>query len=233
MTLKFLAIVQARMSSTRLPGKVLRHLNGKPILGHLLDRINHSELFDRIVVATSDESSDEAIEAYCNSRRIACVRGSLQNTKERFLRTLELHPCRYFCRINADSPVYDASLARQAYDIIQSANSEIVTNALRRTFPVGQGVEVLDTELFREMCRKYPEPDEHVTSVYYKNPTKFKIDSFEARANYSDVRLAVDTQKDFDIMESMLAKLPANLADCSWQELAERWREEELRQRND
>ena len=99
------AIIQARMSSTRLPGKVLKPLIGKPIIHHIYERVKRCSEVDNVVVATSTDLSDDELYRYCEDNQITCIRGDLQNVLQRFFDVLAKYPSQYIVRITGDCPL--------------------------------------------------------------------------------------------------------------------------------
>src|SRR3989338_6848553 len=141
------AIVQARMSSVRLTGKVLLPLLGKPILEYVLERVEHARSIDRIVVATSDETNDDPIYAFCQNRNVECYRGSLDNVAQRFLGVIDQHNFDAFARICADSPFLDQRIVDKTVKMFRNGNYDMVANTLTRSFPKGQSVEVMGADI--------------------------------------------------------------------------------------
>lgn len=193
-------IIQARMNSQRLPGKVLRSLNGRPMLDYLIDRLGQSCKIGHIIVATSTDSSDQAIAHYCLDRRIYCFRGSLENVAERFKGVIEQYQLKAFVRVCADSPLLDYRLLEEGIRIFDSGQFDIVTNTLKRTFPKGQSFEILTASIFLENYKKIVtyEDREHVTSFFYNHAHQFRIFNLECpRKDCQNINLSVDTLEDF------------------------------------
>jgi len=203
------AIIQARMSSQRLPGKVLCEVNGKPILQYLLERLESCKDLDLIVVATSRDETDDPIERFCKGYGIECFRGPLLNVAERFKEILERDKLDIFVRVSGDSPLLDPCLIEYGMDIILNGNYDIVTNVLQRTYPVGQSVEIIRTDTY---CTAYElmqgkEELEHVTKYFYKNRDAYKICNFESGKDYGGIRLAIDTKEDMNTFKGIISKM--------------------------
>jgi spore coat polysaccharide biosynthesis protein SpsF len=215
-----LVIIQARYSSVRLPGKILRELAGKPLLAWTLQRVRLSPLCSEVVVATSLDPSDDVTEDFCDKSDTRCFRGPLGNVAKRLCDVADTYRVNAFVRISGDSPMIDPRLISQAINRFQSESYDLVTNVQRRTFPKGQSVEVLNADCFKWVVESLQEPydQEHVTSFYYKNPKVFRILNFESGANSGDLQLSIDTEEDFSIMKQTIARVDPNLA--TWQELA-------------
>ncbi len=216
------AIVQARMDSKRLPGKVLREAKGKPLLEYVIERLAQSKNLEGTIVATSIEKTDDPIFQYCTQKKIKCYRGSLDNVASRFFDLLNEFRISVFVRISADSPLIDSRLVDQAIEIFKEGDFDLVTNVLKRTFPKGQSVEVVSakrfTESFSEMASA--EELEHVTKYFYTHPTSFKISNFTAgNQDYSKINFCVDTQDDFNQFLLILERMTKPYLQYSWLEL--------------
>jgi spore coat polysaccharide biosynthesis protein SpsF len=201
-----LVIVQARLSSIRLPGKMLMDLCGRPLLGRVVDRLGRAQHVSRIVVATSDASSDEAIARFCAREGIACHRGPLEDVAERFRQAASQAAAPAFVRISGDSPLIDPALVDRAIGYFRQEECDLVTNVLVRSFPKGQSVEVLRTATFARLCDTLADGDhrEHVTKAYYQAPAGFRIVSFTSGVDAGTANLSVDTPEDFARVRALL-----------------------------
>lgn len=207
--MKIGAIVQARMSSRRLPGKVLRSVAGKPMLHYLLERLAHCSLLDRVVVATSTEVSDDPIKLLCDTHKVNCFRGSLEDVAGRFDAVIQEYQFDAFVRVNGDSPLLDQKLIDRGIDLFTAGECDLVTNILPRTFPAGQSVEVLRSEIFRQTYQLMDTADdlEHVTKFFYRNSQDFKVINFTCDLCCHDVSLAVDTVDDLDVFRNLVSRM--------------------------
>lgn len=198
--MKIGAIVQARMSSQRLPNKVLHEVTGKPMLQYLLDRLEHCDCLDNIVVATSLDSSDTPIADYCRQHSVACYRGSLSDVAGRFNEVLKVYRFDVFIRINGDSPLLDQRLIEKGVGIYLGGDFDLVTNIMPRTYPKGQSVEVLRTATYQGAYARMREEEEleHATRYYYEHPEEFRIQNFALSENLSHIQLSVDSRLDMD-----------------------------------
>lgn len=215
-------IIQARMTSQRLPGKVLRPLCGVPMLGHLLTSVCRCGL--PVIVATSVEKSDDPLAEFCQQMDVLCVRGPLDDVAARFALAAEQSRSKAFVRISGDSPLLDHRLISRAVELYQQQNVDIVTNLLPRVFPKGQSVEVVGVEAFRKARVKMylPRHLEHVTSYFYDHAQDFRIVSFQSGEPALDMQMSVDTQEDFCRAEAMINGLDKPLWQYTWKELADR-----------
>lgn len=202
-------ILQARFNSSRLPGKVLQPVAGKPLLGYLIERLQRCTSTGRILVATSDAASDQPIVAYCKVQKVAYFCGSLDNVAERFLKAAAFLGSESFVRINGDSPLLDTALIDQAVGLWNEGSWDLITNAYPRSFPKGCGVELIRTSAFERAFRlmKAPEDFEHITQVFYRNPDHFRITNFSCDQPLSHLSVAVDEPEDLKRFEGTVARM--------------------------
>ena len=138
---KTIAIIQARMSSRRLPGKVLMKLAGKPMLWHIVERLKKCKLVNKIIVATSTEASDDSIEDFCRDKGIIIHRGSLNNVFERFIDIIEQHNYDFFVRVTGDCPLISSSFIDKQISALSTHNSDLIWLENHSPLLVGQGVQ--------------------------------------------------------------------------------------------
>lgn len=201
------AFIQARMSSRRFPGKVLAPLANRPVLSHVVERVRRVLPSDRIVVATSTDPSDDALAGYAESLGVKTFRGPLEDVFARFQRCLREHPCSWFFRVSADSPLLDESLLSAVSSRLEGREVDLVTNVFPRTFPRGHSVELLRAETFAgiEGDRLSWPQREHLTQVYYQNPDRFRILNVESgRPSLADLNYCVDVEEDLPRLETLL-----------------------------
>lgn len=212
-----LAIIQARMSSTRLPGKVLMPLAGKPILSRVYDRLRASDQLSEIVVSTSVSTSDTLIYEYCIENSIPVHRGSLNDVVDRLLNCAEDRRADHFVRISGDSPLIDSTLVDRAVTLQRETLCDLATNVQVRSFPKGQSVEVIRTESLGNAWQKMKlaADFEHVTRYFYAHPNDFTIKNFVCEDPIGDYQLSVDTRQDLQAIAAILPKLSESF---SWRE---------------
>ena len=193
-----LCILQARMSSKRLPGKSLKLIRGKEVLQLVYDQISKSKYISKIIIATSKHISDDKIVTFCKKKNISVFRGSLNNVANRFYNIIKKKNCEEFVRINGDSPLSNSSLIDRMCKEFLKGKNEIVTNSFPRSFPKGQSVEIIKSSLIKKNINKFNKYDlEHVSSYFYKNFYKFKIRNIKNKIDQSMYNLSIDTKKDF------------------------------------
>lgn len=208
-----LAILQARMSSARLPGKVLKPLLGEPMLARQIERLKRCKLIGRIIVATSSSADDDAIERLCIKIGVDCFRGSLDDVLDRFYRAAHSYLPAHVVRLTGDCPLADPDLIDAVIRFYRKGRFDYVSNALEPTFPDGLDVEVFRGECLTQAWKeaRLPSEREHVTPFIYNNPKRFRIGSFTNEIDYSQWRWTVDEPEDFRVVERIYAALyPAN-----------------------
>ena len=180
-----LVVVQARSSSTRFPKKILHKIYGKTLIEHVILKISKSKNVSNIVVATSNNKSDDSLVDILEKNKIEYFRGGLKNVAKRLLHVAEKHKKKYFIRINADSPLIDFKLINLAIKILKNFGKDkydLITNAFPRSFPSGQSVEIIRTSLLKKNIKKMNKLElEHVTSFFYNNYKNFSIKNFSAK----------------------------------------------------
>ncbi len=185
---------------------MLREINGQPLLDYLLQRLERCRQLDGIILATSVEPSDDALEAYAARRRVGCIRGPLDDVAARFRLVLQATGASAFARVSGDSPLLDPALIDRAVSLFDDGDWHLVTNVQTRTFPKGQSVEILDAATFAEVSESYTTaPDrEHVTPFYYANAERFRIRNFESDRELGEMRMVIDTQADLDSFQAIV-----------------------------
>lgn len=190
-----IAIIQARMSSRRFPGKVLAPFQGRPVLAHVVERLRSCQTAMPLILATSTHTSDDPLALYGASLGLVVVRGDLANVCGRFAQVLQQYPCEAFFRVCGDSPVLLPTLLDYAWDVYRRQHCDLVTNVFPRTFPVGMSVELLRSHTFLGLVPKMAdlEDREHLTRYYYRHAAQFQIQNITCtRPADSNLRLAVD-----------------------------------------
>ena len=204
-----LAVIQARMSSTRLPGKVLKDVLGEPMVVRQLQRISRSKLIDKIVVATSVEASDDSLANAVESAGFEVFRGSLDDVLSRFqkLRT-EFNPS-HIVRLTADCPLTDPEVIDGIIEQHLATGADYTSNVIERTFPRGIDAEVFTAEALDRLSKLElsTEEHEHVTLGFYKRPDDFTLTNFSKADNTSHLRWTVDNPEDFDFASWVYAEL--------------------------
>lgn len=204
-------IVLCRYSSSRLPGKILKKIKGKPILQYIIERINLALSIDKLIVATSEDVSDNPIYEYCINNNISCFRGSLFDVARRFLDCATQYDLDYAIRINGDNLFVDSSIIEKLANIAVAGNYDFVTNVKGRTFPTGMSVEVVKTSYYKEVVTRFHSNRhrEHVTLYLYENETSGKHYYYtnEECKEAAGLNLAIDTKEDFIFAQHLIEKM--------------------------
>lgn len=195
-----LAILQARMSSTRLPGKVLRPILGEPMIARQIERLRRARRIDKLVVATSTDVSDDLLADFIQELGIDVYRGDLKDVLSRYVETLETFgPADIVIRLTADCPLTDPVLIDTLIELRAATDADIVSLDVHPSFPQGLDAEIIRSSALRaagaEAELAYDR--EHVTPFIYARPDRFKIGSLTQQRDESHVRWTVDTPEDF------------------------------------
>jgi spore coat polysaccharide biosynthesis protein SpsF len=211
-----LAILQARMTSTRLPGKVLKPLLGQPMLARQIERVLRAGRIEQLVVATSDHASDDGLEAFCVSHGVACYRGSLTDVLGRYWGAAQAFgPSAHVVRLTGDCPLADPEVIDATLAWHLETGADFTSNDQKLTFPKGLDVEVFKSAHLETAFREAAEPyeREHVTPFFLNHPHRFRLENIECDPPMGHLRWTVDTPEDFDFVERVYRELyPANPA---------------------
>ena len=208
-----LGILQARVSSSRLPGKVLKPILGRPMLLHQLDRVRRARSLDALVVATSTEPDDDAIETLCASAGVGCFRGSLNDVLDRFYQAARSYDAQIIVQLTGDCPLADPALIDRVVEFFVTGGFDIAGAA--PSFPDG-----LDVAVFRFAMLEYawthavrPSDREHVSQFIVRQPERFRVRGYESDVDLSHLRWTVDDPEDFELVRRIYEALyPANPA---------------------
>jgi len=209
--MKTVIIIQARMTSTRLPGKVLKQVMGKPLLEYQIERLRRVQLADEMVVATTTNGTDQPIIDLCARLNIPYFRGSEDDVLARFYEAAVKHEADVIVRITSDCPVIDPKVIDK---VIQFYNDhypdyDYVSNTLIRSFPRGMDTEVFSAKVLAEAFFKAKafNEREHVTPFIYKNPEKYRLGNVSYVLNENRHRWTVDTIEDFELVNKIIEHL--------------------------
>jgi spore coat polysaccharide biosynthesis protein SpsF len=217
---KTLAIVQARMGSTRLPGKALMNLGGETVLARVVQRLRRAVRLRQILVATSISEKDDAIVCECDRIQVQCFRGCEHDVLDRYYRCAESYAATVVVRITADCPVMDPELVDLTIREFLKNPCDYASNALVPAYPRGLDVEIFTMaalgRAWREARRPYER--EHVTPYFYEHPELFRLVSVKADADYSHYRWTLDTVEDLELLRAIYARF-GNRDDFGWHEV--------------
>ncbi|MDP3747028.1 MAG: glycosyltransferase family protein [Phenylobacterium sp.] len=205
------AIVQARMSSTRLPGKVLADLAGAPMIGRQIERLNRARAIDRLIVATSDDPSDDGLAAYLTGAGVEMFRGSLQDVLGRFAgAAASLDEDDLVVRLTADCPLTDPELIDAMIGKQLATHADYTATTLpTRTYPKGLDAEVMSVGALRLAAAEAVDPyeREHVTPFIYRRPDRFTLGGVSQGRDEGEVRWTVDRPDDLDFVRAVYEAL--------------------------
>ncbi len=211
-----LIIVQARMTSTRLPGKVMKIVCGKPLLEHLINRLKRVKCADQIVIATTVNETEDIIVDLCKKLDISYFRGSEEDVLGRYYETAVEYGGDVIIRITSDCPVIDPDVVDYLIDFYMKnlKKYDYVSNTLKRTYPRGMDVEIFSFSLLKEAHEraKREEEREHVTTFIRNRSTQYRLHNIKYSSDLSHYRLTVDTPEDMEliirIFESLYVENP-------------------------
>lgn len=208
---RVVAIIQARMASSRLPGKVLADLGEQPVLAWVVRRAARASGIDQVVVATSVAAEDAVIEAFCNEKGYICIRGNLHDVLDRYLQAAHENDAEVVIRLTGDCPFIDPEMLAENLHIFLNADPPLDFAANRlpgnRTIPIGLDTEICTTKALEVAWREAQEPHqrEHVMPFFYEHPERFNILHIEHRPNLGNYRWTLDTAEDLQFLRQIVA----------------------------
>ena len=212
-TNRTVAIIQGRMNSSRLPGKILQDIGGCPMLMRVVERARLAQAVDEVVFATTTDPTDDPVEAFCRRQGIPIYRGSLHDVLDRFYQAARLFQAETVVRLTADCPLLDPVLLDQTVDLFRRSGADFAANRLppplKRTYPIGLDVEVCS---FSALERAWKEATalhdrEHVLPYLYEVDGRFKIVVMHYERDYGSLRWTVDTPEDLELVRQVYARL--------------------------
>jgi spore coat polysaccharide biosynthesis protein SpsF len=207
--MKVVAIIQARMGSTRLPGKVLKDIEGETALARVVSRLRRASLIDEVLVATADRPADDAIVAESRRCGVAVSRGDENDVLDRYFRAAQLSKAEAVVRITSDCPLIDPGITDKTIRAFLDEGPDYASNALQRTYPRGLDTEVISTRALERAWRAASKAyeREHVTPYIYEHPDQFKILPVTGDADYSQHRWTLDTPEDLKFIRAVYAQM--------------------------
>ncbi len=202
-------IILCRYSSSRLPGKILMSIEGKPVIQYIIERLNEAVPMENIIIATSEESSDDPIEQFAKENKVNVHRGNLKNVARRFFESSQNKNWKYIARINGDNIFLDTQLLREMIQITNENDFDFVSNVKNRTFPKGMSIEIVKKKYYEKCLKeieKQEEYYEHVTSYLYENDKNEKFHYVYNRMlpEAAGIQLALDTPQDFERTKNII-----------------------------
>ncbi|RXM78527.1 acylneuraminate cytidylyltransferase [Clostridium tetani] len=209
--MKVVCIVQARVGSTRLPGKVLRKICGKTVLEHNIERLRRIKNIDEIVIATTVLEKDNPIVEEAKRLNVKYFRGSEEDVLSRYYYAAKENNADVVVRVTSDCPLIDSEVSEKIiqYYLDNKEIYDYVSNTIERTYPRGLDTEVFSFSIlkktFIETKKDYER--EHVTPYIYQNVDKFRIEQYKNDIDYSKYRWTLDTKEDFQVIKKIYENL--------------------------
>lgn len=225
---KIVAIIQGRMSSSRLPGKVLMDIGGEPMLLRVVRRVQKVKSIQDVWVATTDQASDDPLVYLCKESNLPCYRGSTFDVLDRFYQTARAAGADVVVRITADCPLIDPAVIDRTVNALFTTGADFTANRLpppwKRTYPIGMDVEVCWFAGLERAWREaeLPHEREHVMPFFYDAPGRFNIHVVNAEEDYGQLRWTVDTPEDLEVVRRIYSLL-ADTPDFTWRDVLAVW----------
>lgn len=205
--MKVVAIIQARMGSTRLPGKVMKLLMNNPVLWHIVQIINNVSIINDIIIATTTLSEDDIIESFGHYYGIHVIRGSVYDVLDRFRIAVIKTKAEIIIRITGDNPCMSVDVIESVLEKHINLKNDYTSNNLIRTFPRGLDIEVINKDILEQIWKTTSDQNdrEHVTLYLRKNIKNYKTYNLKAKGqlNRPDLRLSLDTTEDFQLINNI------------------------------
>ena len=203
------AVIQARMGSTRLPGKIMMDVENRPMLWHVVDRLGRCNMLNKVVVATSDRRSDDAVEKFCEKHSFNIFRGDENNVLARYYSAAEKYAADVVVRITGDCPLIDPELVDTCIHSFLVDYFDYYSNINPPTFPDGLDCEVIKYSALETAYKsaRLKSEIEHVTPFIRNNPALFKIGNCSSAINYEYHRWTLDNKEDFELIEKIYSRL--------------------------
>ena len=220
--MKIAAIILSRYDSTRLPGKALLKIAGRPIIQYVIELCKSINNISDVVLATTNRKIDDNLVKFAESQKIKVVRGSHKDVAGRFLQSMDDLDLDGAIRVNGDSPLNNVKLLNFGMKIFQNNKFDLVTNIKDRSYPMGMSMEIISKKAMRVAYGNIRSDDhrEHVTKYFYENYNLFKIYSVTLKKfNYGNINLALDTADDFNKIKWIIKNLNSKLYEVDFEDL--------------
>lgn len=209
--MKIIGVIQARMNSSRLPGKVMLVIEGKPILWHIYNRLKKCNSLDSVVISTGESYKNQKIIDFAKTNGISLFSGSENDLVDRLYKTAIYFQSSAIVRITADCPLVDPQIVDELVNeyIKNNEKYDIVTNCKERTFPHGLDVEIYSTNILEKLLTEITNPElrEWFSLYAQKNPQKFRILNKENNADLSNLRWTLDYPEDYEFIKQVYVAL--------------------------
>jgi spore coat polysaccharide biosynthesis protein SpsF len=209
---RVVASIEARMGSSRLPGKVLKDINGKPVLRRLIDRLRMCQKLDEVVVATSTNQGDDVLADWCKINDVLCYRGSEDDVLDRVVGAQKFAESDIVVEITGDCPLTDPEIVDMGVETFLAHSVDVVSNCGRiLTWPMGQYVQVFPLALLEEVNRNSDDPavHEHVSLYFYEHPERYRLIELIAprRLQAPEWRMQLDYPEDLHFLNEIYKRL--------------------------
>lgn len=203
------AIIQARVGSTRLPNKIFKLIEGKPLIYHVTERVKQARLVDKVIIATTTNQLDDSVEEWCLNNDVAIYRGSESDVLNRYYNAAKQFNADVVVRITCDDPFKDPGIIDEVISYFLENKFDFASNNNPPTYPEGLDVEVMSFEALETMEQHAATQfqREHVTQYVYQNPDKFRIGNHAYTTNISRLRWTIDTDRDLEMARAVYKKL--------------------------
>jgi len=228
--MKTIAVIQARMSSTRLPGKVLKIASGRPLLERMVERVRKSKLVDEVWVATTTDPTDDELYAFCGKHQIPVYRGNLLDVLDRYYQLAKQAGAEVIVRLTGDCPLIDPELIDEVISAFFKERVDFACNRLpppfSRTYPIGMDIEVCSFAALETAWKNAVEKHEreHVLPYLYEEPGRFKILQLNYAEDLGTLRWTVDTPEDLEVLQAIYAHFDGR-NDFSWLDVLDLYRQ--------
>lgn len=221
-----IAIIQARLGSSRLPGKILKEVNGKALFAYQLERLKHAKKVDRIVIATTNKDGDAPIQTFCEQQKLMCYRGDEHDVLDRYYQAAVaagLKKDDVVVRLTSDCPLIDPRVVDEVIEKYLSGHWDYVANTVPPpgTYPDGMDVEVFSFAMLERAWveAKKPSEREHVTFYFWRGEQTFKTHQCNFKTDWSQYRLTVDYEEDFLLMKNIIQHFGDKIVSASMEDI--------------
>jgi len=218
--MRIITIIQARMGSTRLPGKVMFDLRGRTVLARVVERVRRSRLAGEVVVATTTKTADDVVAEECRRLAVEVFRGSESDVLDRYYNAADYFHADSIVRVCSDCPLIDPEIVDQTIQCFLDAQADYASNALDRTYPLGLDTEAITWHALKRCWREARAfyQRSHVTPYVYESPDQFRIVRVRGREDYSDYRWTLDTAEDLAFMRAVYDRMEDKVG-FSWRDV--------------
>jgi spore coat polysaccharide biosynthesis protein SpsF (cytidylyltransferase family) len=209
--MKTIAIIQARMGSTRLPGKMLMDIAGRPAVAHVVGRVRNAHTVNTVVLATTTEAGDDALADWAEKNGVPCYRGSANDVLDRYYEAAKQYGADVVVRITGDCPLADPAVIDRVVSAYQEGDCEYASNTIQPTYPDGLDCEVFSFVALEKAWKEalLPSEREHATPYIWKHPELFRLKSVSCDTDYSAHRWTLDTPEDLVFLQHLVAACEA------------------------